>query len=149
MRKGGGSRWIGNIEPTNDTKLCHCSLCLEEETKAWKDAIEHGRDFPLHDNDLLLPPRLFGFALNRKDWCQFYLNNIKMVDLLEATPDEGEVKGLILPSDVDKKERQDIYKMVRNHWEMMTKAPAERIADMIGGKGESLILLFHGMSRLL
>jgi hypothetical protein len=36
--------------------------------------------FPLEEkvdvNDLLLAPRVFGFALSRKIWCQFELNKI-------------------------------------------------------------------------
>lgn len=100
---------------------------------------------PSNYNDLLLPPRLFGFALNRKEWGQFFLNDIERTEPAEMGEFEGEMKGLILPDEVSKDEQRHIFTMVSNHWHVMAKPRSQRIADMIGGKGESLILLFHGM----
>jgi hypothetical protein len=141
----GGSRLLGNMEPLQGVKLCHCLLCIDKTTKSWVEAMETGTDLETtDDNDLLLPPRVCGFALNRKEWCQFSLDGIYPADFLEIDPDSPNLEGLVLPDDVDDEEQRDILSMVQNHWRVMAKPPSERIADMIGGKGESLLFLFHG-----
>ncbi|GAQ11473.1 hypothetical protein ALT_8794 [Aspergillus lentulus] len=146
VRKAGGSRDLNTLEPTSSTKLCHCQLCLDSETKSWVHDIKSKVTRPSNYNDLLLPPRLFGFALNRKEWGQFFLNDIERTEPAEMGEFEGEMKGLILPDEVSKDEQRHIFTMVSNHWHVMAKPRSQRIADMIGGKGESLILLFHGHS---
>ncbi|PKY00286.1 P-loop containing nucleoside triphosphate hydrolase protein [Aspergillus campestris IBT 28561] len=146
MRKGGGSRALNMFEPVSSAKFCHCQLCLNPETKRWRDDTEAKVTRPFNYNDLLLPPRLFGFALNWKEWGQFFLNDIERTEPAEMGEFEGEMKGLVLPDEVSQNEQRHIFTMVSNHWHVMAKPRGQRIADMIGGKGESLILLFHGHS---
>ena len=145
MRKGGGSRVLNTFEPVSSTDFCHCQLCLDSETKSCRDDTQAKVTRPFNYNDLLLPPRLFGFALNWKGWGQFCLNDIEQTEPAEMGKFEGEMKGLVLPDEVSEKEQQHIFAMVSNHWHVMAKPRGQRIADMIGGKGESLIILFHGM----
>lgn len=144
MRKGGGSRVLNTFEPVSSTDFCHCQLCLDSETKSWRDDTQTKVTRQFNYNDLLLPPRLFGFALNWKGWGQFCLNDIEQTEPAERGTD-GEIKGLVLPNEVKKNEQLHILAMVSNHWHVMAKPRGQRIADMIGGKGESLIILFHGM----
>jgi hypothetical protein len=145
MRGVGGSRVLNTLEPVSSTKLCHCQLCLDSETKSWRDDTQDKVTRPFNYNDLLLPPRLFGFALSRKEWGQFFLNDIERTELAELGEFEGNMKGLVLPEEVSEDEQRHIFTMVRNHWHVMAKPRGQRIADMIGGKGESLILFSHGM----
>ena len=147
-RQAGNELMLGKAEPMSDVKACYCSLCCDQETKYWTSAIEDF-DSDINSwqntiNDLLLPPRLLGFALNRKEWCQFSLNCITPVPQLEPSVDGAQKNGLVFPDSVEEDERNDIYSLVRNHWKIMARPPEQRIADIIGGKGESLILLFHG-----
>ena len=139
---------LGTTEPTSDVRACYCSLCWDQETKDWVSGMEDLNskiDAQLNTtNDLLLPPRLLGFALNRKEWCQFTLSCINPVPQLEPSVDGAEKNGLVFPDSVEEDERNDIYCLVRNHWKIMARPSEQRIADIIGGKGESLILLFHG-----
>lgn len=144
LRQCGGTRDLNTFEPASSTKLCQCQLCLDDETKSWVHETKAKVIRPFNFNDLLLPPRLFGFALNRKEWGQFLLKDIDRAEPAEMGDFEGEMKGLILPEEVSKDEQRDIFTMVSNHWHVMAKPRGQRIADMIGGKGESLILLFHG-----
>lgn len=152
MRRYGGSRWLGIVEPSPD-KLCPCQLCLNEETAKWAEALEKGEAYTYSDNDLLLPPRLSGYSLGRKEWCQFSLSGISVAkDLWPPTSrtqltadDPNAENGLILPEGLDRQEHDDIRNMVVRHSQVMARPPEERVGDMIGGKGESLILLFHGM----
>lgn len=71
MRKGPGRRLLGKMIPINKA-TCNCTLCLDSNTQAWLNEIRRGElTEDRNDNDLLLPPRLFGYALARKDWFQF------------------------------------------------------------------------------
>lgn len=155
VRRNGGSRWLGIVEPSSE-KLCPCLQCLDEETQKWIKALKYGKEFNWSDNDLLLPPRLSGYSLGRKEWCQFSLDFISVAenpwpDLSMrqelATGNRNTIKGLILPEGLGEHEQQDIYNMVANHSQVMARPPEKRVGDVICGKGESLILLFHGRCR--
>jgi hypothetical protein len=58
-------------------------------------------------------------------------------------------KSLILPDGVEESEYQDILHMIKYHTHVMGKNPSERIGDGVQGKGEGLILLFHGKHTIL
>ena len=91
-----------------------------------------------NNNDLLLPPRLFGYALARKEWFQFAIDRI--------VPDNkypNDLEEVIFPRHFGKNEQNNIVQMVKSYSEFMAR-PDRRIGDFIGGKGTSLIFLFHG-----
>jgi hypothetical protein len=132
---------LGSHVPKINSKICTCSLCEDIETKEWTRAMRAVEQAKPSINDLLLAPRVFGYALTRKMWCQFALDKIETVIIAE---DEGFGKELILPEEIDRDENDDIKHMVKYHMNVMSKPTGERIGDTIGGKGESLILLFHG-----
>ena len=106
-------------------------------------AIKEALNMAFDDNDLLLPQRVFGFALNKKEWCQFSLDKIQRSRTLEFQDGGAEVEGLVFPPKVTEEERRDIFKLISGHKRVMTHP--RRFSDTIDGKGESLILLFHGM----
>lgn len=122
------------------------SISTASSPDALQKAISAAQAIKQTENDLLLPPRVFGFALNRKGWCQFFLNRIHENTMLEVSEDGAKVEGLVFPSKVKAEERRDIFKLVSSHARVISRTQDQRIADTIGGKGESLILLFHGMS---
>ncbi|KAI1878548.1 uncharacterized protein JN550_000730 [Neoarthrinium moseri] len=144
MRKSAGSRFLGNHYPALHTSICHCSLCIDDATKEWCNSFT-SEDTPSEENinDLLLAPRVFGYALARKIWCQFSLNMIKpeIIKDVEISDDD-----FILPEGIEKSDLVDIEHMVKTHTAVMSRKTEERIGDAVGGKGESLILLFHGVS---
>ena len=155
MRRSGGGRWLGNLEPSRG-RICSCTLCINEGTKRWMKALKMGEDFPSSENDLLLAPRLMGFTLGRKEWCQFSLDCIRRIDNRWDTSQRPQsddcrtsfrqlaAKSLVLPDDLEDQVQDDIFNMIATHPQVMAKTPNNRIGDVIGGKGESLILLFHG-----
>jgi hypothetical protein len=120
-------------------------MCLSDEARSWVESIEKSNTPSSVENELLLAPRIFGFALNRKEWGQFWLHNIEVVNKSEVAGRESRVKDLILPAGMNENEEQHIYAMVNNHSRAMARPRSQRLTDVIGGKGESLVLLFHGM----
>lgn len=151
---------MGNTEPTWE-KFCKCDLCTVADTDEWfktidsisaasnssalQQAVSAAQKFKQTEDDLLLPPRVFGFALSKKQWCQFFLNSIHETSELGVAEDGAKVEGLVFPSKVKAEERRDVFKLVSSHARVMSRTKDQRIADTIGGKGESLIFLFHGM----
>lgn len=139
-------------------EFCKCGLCMSPLTEAWvktinavfkakredfEEARQTAMEFPLTDDDLLLSPRVFGFALNRKHWCQFSLDRISPKPIV-GVDDEGNISGLVLPSKIGSDQKKDIHKLVSSHRRLMGRRRQERLADTISGKGDSLLLLFHG-----
>lgn len=142
IRKGEGRRFLGNRPPNPFTAVCSCPLCQDSSTKQWLRSFEIGQLSPPGDvNDLLLAPRVLGFTLARKIWCQFALDKITT----EVVENEGiSDTDFILPEGLEKKDLEDITHMVKSHTQVMSQQPKDRIGDAIEGKGESLIFLFHG-----
>lgn len=142
IRKGGGQRFLGNRPPDLFAADCSCSLCNDESTKKWRDSISTEQLSPAEDiNDLLLAPRVFGFTLGRKIWCQLALDRITTE---EVETDEISSEEFILPEGVERDDLTDIAHMVKAHTQVMSQNSDHRIGDAIGGKGESLVFLFHG-----
>jgi hypothetical protein len=117
-------------------------LCVDDNTKAWAQAFENNLPSEGHDdNDLLLAPRVLGYALGRKTWCQFLLSHICVTEFSEG--DTGENR-IIFPDQFPEDEQLDVLRTVQNHHGRMAKPVHQRLSDQIGSKGDSLILLFHG-----
>ena len=87
----------------------------------------------------LLPPRALGFALNGKLWGQFLITEIEELDTKDAdyTFDEA----LIFPEGKDDRNKSIVKDLIMNHGNRSLKP----ITDSIDGKGQGLVLLFHGM----
>lgn len=136
---------LGDIQVARESIPCHCQLCLSDEAKSWVKSIEKNNALSSVENELLLTPRVVGFALNRKEWGQFWLHNIEVVNKAEGAGRLSMVKDLILPAGMNEDEERHIYAMVNNHSKAMARPRSQRLTDVIGGKGDSLILLFHGM----
>lgn len=145
LRKGLPTLQLGDIRVARESVPCHCQLCLSDEAKSWVKSIEKGNSLSSIENELLLVPRVVGFALNRKEWGQFWLHNIEVVNKSEDTGLESSVKDLIPPVGMNEDEERHIYAMINNHSRAMARPRRQRLTDVIGRKGESLILLFHGM----
>ncbi|ROW07756.1 hypothetical protein VMCG_03439 [Cytospora schulzeri] len=145
-RKGTGLQYLGNRIALFLGPSCSCSLCVDENTKSWLESFDEAKSQPqdeLDVNDLLLAPRVFGYALSRKIWCQFELSKIQTV----GVPYDPTFKNsLVLPDGVVESEFLDILHLVKYHTHVMGRNPDDRMGDSIKGKGESLILLFHGYS---
>lgn len=145
LRKALPTLWLGDIRVAWESIPCHCQLCLSDEAKSWVISMEKDNSPSSVENELLLTSRVVGFALNRKEWGQFWLHNIEMVNKSEGARRESTVKDLILPVGMTEDEERHIYAMVNSHSRAMARPRSQRLTDVIGRKGESLILLFHGM----
>jgi hypothetical protein len=145
VRKGPGDSHLGELRPVAD-EICSCSLCLSDECKKWVFAIETDTEHDESRFDFLLAPRALGYALTRKQWCQFAFEHIEIVDASKDDAASGQIlEELVFPESVDEDEQEDILCLVKRHSEVMSLPVEKRLGDTVSGKGESLILLFHGM----
>jgi hypothetical protein len=87
----------------------------------------------------MLPPRALGFALNVKLWGQFLVDSIYKFD--EQDVDHTFDKELVFPEGKNDKNKMIVKALIMNHG----NSSFSRITDSIGGKGQGLVLLFHGM----
>lgn len=55
---------------------------------------------------------------------------------------------MIFSVDFEEEEQEYVLRMVRNHYGIMANPVQKGLSDSISGKGDSLILLFHGRASL-
>ena len=128
----------GLLSPQTRATLCNCSLCMSEESKEWmtefgkqgekKDRIEYA----------MLPPRALGFSLNDMLWGQFLINGINEIGAEDV--DHTFDNELIFPEGKEDAIKKTVKALIMNH----KMQPSSQITDPISGKGQGLILLFHG-----
>lgn len=152
VQKRTGPQCLGNRNAMSDPSICSCCLCEDDNTRLWLESFDEKARAPgssrdeIDVNDHLLAPRVFGFAMSREIWCQFELSKIQTL----CVPYEPTYKGsLVLPDGVVADEFVEIMHMVKYHTRVMSEETDKRIDDDIKGKGEGLILLFHGEHTLL
>ncbi|KAI9647993.1 hypothetical protein NHQ30_002621 [Ciborinia camelliae] len=127
------------------TRICQCSLCEDNTTTAWCTAMEKDGVFQDDDNDLLLAPRVLGYALTGKMWCQFSLDKIATQEFKKNAEHEIYQK-FVMPGNMERKELGYIQKLVAQHMNVMAQLPTRHIENTNIGKRDNLILLFHGPS---
>lgn len=91
------------------------------------------------DDYAMLPPRALGFALDSKRWGQFLIDGIQ-----PDTKDTYDVfeKELVFPEGKDDKNKDVLKDLITSHGNQSFS----RITDFVGGKGQGLVLLFHGLA---
>ena len=94
------------------------------------------------DDYALLPHRALGFALDSKQWGQFLIKEIIEPDPAEI--DEVFDKELVFPQGKDDENKRVVKELILNHGSKSFR----RITDPVGGKGQGLVLLFHGLHIL-
>src|SRR5277367_4089658 len=77
----------------------------------------------------LCPSYVYGFSLENKEWCKFFVDSLSEVDWMQDALD-----SLILPAP----EKRLLQGLVTGH-----KFP-ERARDGAGLKGKGLVVLLHG-----
>jgi hypothetical protein len=140
MRQYNGRFYLGE-HASKSTQICTCALCEDPATKTWAEAFNSGLNTSPDVNDLLLAPRVLGYTLGKKLWCQFRIDCIKNVTDY-GNPGLGQ--EMIPPENMSSGEWDDIIQMVQCHSAAMAHPQDERFSDVVPEKGESLILLFHG-----
>lgn len=78
---------------------------------------------------VLCPPYALGYSLSRKDWCRFFLDNMKEVQWKEDIWD-----ALIL----NHKQKLVLQALVTSHWF------PDNPRDQPEQKGKGLVILLHG-----
>ncbi|KAI6914539.1 hypothetical protein KC318_g3068 [Hortaea werneckii] len=102
----------------------------------------------------LLPLRLFGYALQKRKWCAFNVLHLKEPPAMKETERNKAFNALVLPEELRRSIRALVSHQVREITMPKDKfddtgddVPAQRALhkfDLIQGKGEGIILLFHG-----
>ena len=87
----------------------------------------------------MLPPRALGFALDNKSWGQFLIDGIQ-----PDTKDTYDVfqQELVFPEGKDDTNKAVLIDLITSHGDQSFS----RITDFVGGKGQGLVLLFHGLA---
>jgi hypothetical protein len=107
-----------------------CGNKVTQDTDAFDDQYDHF---------MLLPSRVLGFLLGRKQWAQFLVDKIQDI---EQNDTEVDIRTqLALPKDLEFKRLQD---MVKFHSGVVNATDRSSMRDPISGKGNGLVLLFHG-----
>ncbi|ORY14028.1 P-loop containing nucleoside triphosphate hydrolase protein, partial [Clohesyomyces aquaticus] len=92
-----------------------------------------------NDHFMLLPPRVLGFLLSRKEWAQFNVADIQDIEQNGAAADIEQ--QLALPEKLNVKRLQN---MVKFHSAVVNAKEPASLRDAISGKGNGLVFLFHG-----
>lgn len=103
-----------------------------------KDFDIHGKLNPANKNCLCFPPRILGYATREKVWGQFSLQSIRPPAKLTLDIFEERLQ-------LDRKYKNLIQALVRS--QMLNKHAD--MSDIVAGKGQGLVMLFHGMSYTL
>ncbi|KAF2095320.1 P-loop containing nucleoside triphosphate hydrolase protein [Rhizodiscina lignyota] len=112
--------------------------------KAFRSGDKLPEELPTGAKEILalLPPRVLGYALHEKEWAQF---NVKALGPVQWEGQKQAWKNL----ELDPLEKERIRLLVKNHIllrEGKNKVrPEDLVGDLIGGKGQGLVLLFHGV----
>ena len=126
-------------------KACDCALCdLHGLRIPFEESFRTGNlDGGKHiDVYALLPPRLHGYLISRKEWGQVLIGTVTQYQ--EERPGAA-WKDLSLAL----KDKDNIHAMVSAYFkrEANENSRAANIQDPTPGKGEGLVILLHGMSN--
>ncbi|KAH9884176.1 P-loop containing nucleoside triphosphate hydrolase protein [Xylariomycetidae sp. FL2044] len=102
---------------------------LKEATVAMDHSISDDR--PLEEEELItLPPRIFGFSLDSKEWCYTMIDNISNINW-----NDNAYEGL----QMEPRQKDMVRRLVDIH-----EASTVTFNDFIPGKGRGLVFLLHG-----
>lgn len=94
---------------------------------------------------MLCPPKVLGYALDKKLWAQMLVDNVKEI---ETGPDEEAFDNLVLSDDNEQDNTKFLIKsLVKYHLSSRSNSARGGIAgleDFIVGKGKGLVILLHG-----
>ncbi|KAH9862850.1 hypothetical protein J1614_010943 [Plenodomus biglobosus] len=106
--------------------------CDNKETQDWESFDDQ------HDHFMLLPSRVLGFLLGKKRWAQFHVEHIHEI---KQDIDSDIESQMALPKDL---EFGNLQNMVKSHSGVVHATGQSSMRDPINGKGNGLVLLFHG-----
>ncbi|KAL9034316.1 MAG: hypothetical protein Q9214_007098 [Letrouitia sp. 1 TL-2023] len=92
-------------------------------------------EVPLETKILTAPPRIFGWSVRRKTWCQFGIRGVEEKTMVNHNVFEKELQ---LDGEI-----KTMIRALVNHHENNTATKAKN-PDLIEGKGRGLVMLFHG-----
>lgn len=147
LRFGPGILCLGDKVPILIKGSCDCELCLSSDRKKWSEKFVN---YEMREDDfdyLLLPAKVLGYALNRKIWAQFTIDEVADVD--NASPNEVYNNQLVFPGNDSEDQKVDLKSLVVDHIKVREREASSHklVNDPIRGKGKGLILLFHGIVR--
>lgn len=142
---------LGKKISSTDTDCGICYACVRNplnrwETEVTRDPKEANKRFADNKERLLyLPPKLLGFALERKQWCQFLVDNIS-----RPARTEEHMKPFWEELQLKKSNKELLVALVKyrrsstRHGSDDTNVSDAKTFDVVEGKGQGLIILLHG-----
>ena len=142
-----GVQQIGNLRVCLHTP-CQCSYCISPERKRWikafKDPQKKNEELPGKDeteNWLLLPYRLFGYAIEDDFWAQFPVEGMSKY----THKDQDAYDKVLFPDDKEN-QKSALRQLVKSHLSEndQNKPDGYWVSDFIHGKGQGVVVLLHG-----
>jgi SpoVK/Ycf46/Vps4 family AAA+-type ATPase len=105
-----------------------------KQTDPWSISISHSQE-PKEDDFLMMPPKIFGYDFFEKEWVSLSVSNIKPIKW-----NKQPYEDLVLPEAT----KHLVKAMVTIRASSIKKTGEHANFDIISGKGNGLIMLFHG-----
>ncbi|PMD29661.1 hypothetical protein L207DRAFT_474815 [Hyaloscypha variabilis F] len=105
-----------------------------KQTDPWRISIGHLQE-PEEDEFLMMPPKIFGYDFFEKEWVSLSVSNIKPIKW-----NKQPYEDLVLPEAT----KNLVKAMVTIRASSIKKMGESANFDIISGKGNGLIMLFHG-----
>ena len=99
---------------------------------------------PSEDHLVLLPPRIYGYAMQNRKWYPFNINQVKGFTTDQTKATKMSYDDLVLPLGHKKLLQALIKNQVRQltHGNLSSENPS---MELVKGKGKGLIILLHGV----
>lgn len=127
---------------------CPCGSCHSSTTQKWSRVLRNpeqntedqltSRFGESEERLLLCPPRVLGYSLQLKQWCQFRVHNIERLDLKPNWGSDGSGSSFEEELQLPAQDKRLLKSMIQNHGSRST------LKDLVDNKGQGLVILLHG-----
>jgi len=110
-----------------------------------KDEYGRWREFIDNTQYMICPPRVRGYALNKKIWAQLKVDNLEVIEEKKNPVPFNE--KLVLREDDNRDYKAMIRSLVEHHVKQGFKKEEGipgQLQDFVPNKGEGLVILLHG-----
>jgi hypothetical protein len=150
MTHGSDHAHLGDKRRISGEAALNCKDCATQFRQTWiqsfpnvecdnKETQDSDSFDDQYDHFMLLPSRVLGFLLGRKQWAQFRVEYIH--EIMQDNTNTNIGSQLSLPKDID---FSNLQNMVKSHSGVVNATGQSSMRDPINGKGNGLVLLFHG-----
>ncbi|KAL8907852.1 MAG: hypothetical protein Q9207_001176 [Kuettlingeria erythrocarpa] len=123
---------------------CSCSACRNGPAQDWHHRSDkaNAEKFGSSEERLLFcPPKVLGYVLAKKIWGQF-----RVKDAIPCVSDEKSTSLFETKLELDDRHKKLLKAFIDNHESArkQTSHSANKVTDIIEGKGRGLVILLHG-----